>query len=161
MELIEDGQTSQDKLCNMLREVKGFAEFEPPDLEFIIRHMKAYHVSKGETIIREGDRNSCLGVVIEGRVGVYKEDSDGLVKYLTYVSPGRLFGEISVIENLPFTASLLAESDVTLILMSREGFRQCIQDNTVIGVKFLSFIAQLVCARLRTVSNQLVDYIEV
>jgi CRP/FNR family transcriptional regulator len=161
MELLEDGQHSQEALCKMLKDVKGFEEFEQSDLAFLAKHMKAFRAEAGSTIFREGDRNSYLNVLIEGQAGVYKEDSDDKVKFLASMFPSRIFGEISAIDNLPSSASVVAETDAVIITMSRESFRKCIYERPNIGVRLLDHIAHLLCARLRSVSNQLVDYIDV
>ena len=161
LKLLGDGPSFQDTLCSMLMKAKGFEDLEPPELKLLAKHMKAYRVPAGATIFREGDRNSYLSVLVEGRVCVYKEDSDNEVKLISVIPPGRIFGEISVIDDLPYSASLVAESDAIILLMSRESFRQCIADNSVFGVRLLNLIAHLLCARLRSVSGQLVDYIDV
>lgn len=161
MELLGDGKAFQDFICAMLKKAKGFENFEQPDLIFLAKHMKAYRALEGTTIFREGDSNSYLCVLIEGRVSVYKEDSNSELKLLTVIPPGRIFGEISVIDNLPCSASLVAESDATIVLMSRESFRRCIDERSIIGVRLLSLIAHLLCARLRSASGQLVEYIDV
>jgi CRP-like cAMP-binding protein len=83
------------------------------------------------------------------------------IKLLSVINPGKIFGEISVIDNLPYSASLIAESDVIIVLMSRESFRQCIDERSIIGVRLLSLIARMLCERLRSSSGQLVDYIDV
>jgi len=67
MELLEDGQVSQDSICKMLKEVKGFEEFEPSDLAFLAKQMKAYRAQAGTTIFREWDKNTYLSVLIEAR----------------------------------------------------------------------------------------------
>lgn len=159
MELLGDGPSFQDTLCGMLTKVKGFEEFEQTELIFLTKHMKAYRVPEGGTIFLEGNKNSYFSALIEGRVCVYKEDSDNEVKLLSVISPGRIFGEISVIDDLPYSASLVAETDAIIVLMSRESFHQCINDNSTIGVRLLNLVAQLLCARLRSASGQLVDYI--
>lgn len=161
MELIVDGQEAQSALCDMLVEVKGFEVFTRAELELLIKHMQAYRASSGATIFREGDKNSYLSVLIEGRVGVYKEDSSDNIKFLAAITPGRIFGEISVIDNLPYSASIVAESNVTIITMSRDSFRQFVKEQPEIGVRLLDLVARLLCARLRSVSSQLVDYIDV
>lgn len=160
MELLGDGPAFQDTICSMLAEAKGFEDFGQPDIVFLARHMKAYRVPEGATIFREGERNSYLCVLIEGRVCVYKEDRDNEVKLLTVIPPGRIFGEISIIDNFPYSASIIAETEATFLLMSREGFRQCIDGRPVLGVRLLSLIARLLCARLRSASGQLVDYLD-
>jgi len=160
LELLGDGPSFQNTLCGMLTKAKGFEDFEQPELLFLAKHMKAYRVPKGGTIFREGDRNSYFSVLVEGRIGVYKEDSSDEVKLLNDILQGSIFGEISVIDDLPYSASLVADSDATIVLMSRESFRKCINENPIIGVRLLNLIAHLLCARLRSVSGQLVDYID-
>lgn len=161
MEFLGGGKSFQDAICTMLMDANGFERFEQRDLVFIARHMKAYRVREGTTIFREGDPNNYLCVLIEGRISVYKEDRDGENKFLTTIPRGRIFGEISIIDNFPSSASLIAESDVTFLLMSRESFRQIIDDMPVIGVRLLALIAHLLCARLRSASGQLVEYIDI
>ena len=159
MELLGDGPSSQVSICNMLTKVKGFEEFAPLELSILATHMKAYRVPKGGTIFLEGDRNSYFSALIEGSICVYKEDSDNEVKLLSIIPPGRIFGEISVIDDLSYSASLVAESESIILLMSRESFRQCINENSAIGVRLLNLVAHLLCSRLRSASGQLVDYI--
>lgn len=160
MELLGDGPSFQDTLCGMLTQVKGFEDFSQPEFMYLAKHMKAYRVPEGGTIFLEGDRNSYFSALIDGRICVYKEDSDDAVKLLSVIPPGRIFGEISVIDDLPYSASLVAESAATIVLMSRESFRQCINDDPIIGVRLLNLVARLLCTRLRSTSGQLVDYID-
>jgi len=161
IELLGDGESYQDTICSMLMEVKGFQSFEQSDLLFLARHMKAYQARKGVTIFREGDQNGYLCVLIKGRICVYKEDQGNDIKLLGTITPGKIFGEISIIDNLPHSASLIAESDAVFLLMSREGFRQCTEEQPILGVRLLGLIARLLCARLRSASGQLAEYIHV
>lgn len=158
LELLGDGHSFQDTISAMLMEAKGFEHFVQPDLLFLARHMSAYRVRKGITISREGDQNCYLCVLITGRICVYKQDQDREGKLLGTITPGKIFGEISIIDNLPHSATLVAESDVIFLLMSRESFRQCTEDQPVLGVRLLALIARLLCARLRSASGQLAEY---
>lgn len=159
-ELLGEGPAFQDTLHDMLKKTKDFADLEPPELAFFARHMNAYRVPAGEAIVREGDKNSYFSILVEGRIAVYKENSDDEVKLLNFIPTGKIFGEISVIDNLPYSASLIAESDVIILTMSREAFHQCINENPVFGVRLLNLVARLLCARLRKASDRLVDYID-
>jgi CRP/FNR family cyclic AMP-dependent transcriptional regulator len=160
LELLGDGKSFQDTICNMLLGAKGFEIFQQHELAYLSRHMKAYFVRAGTTIFHEGDGISYLFVLIQGRVCVYKEDSEHQNKLLSVISPGRIFGEISIVDNFPYSASVIAESNATFLLMSREDFRQCIDDKPVLGVRLLGLIARLLCARLRASSGQLVEHID-
>ena len=159
LELLGDGLSFRDNLCSMLEQAKCFDDFPHAGIEALARHMKAYRVPGGATIFREGERNSYLCVLIEGRVNVYKEDGSGANKLLTTIRPGSIFGEISLIDDFPYSASVTAVTEARIMLMSRENFRKCIDDDPVLGVRLLRLIARILSARLRATSGQLVDYI--
>jgi len=161
IELLGDGHSFQDTISAMLMEVKGFDSFEQSDLLFLARHMQAYRARKGVTIFHEGDQNCYLCVLIQGRISVYKEDQDSESKLLGTITPGKIFGEISIIDNLPHSASLIADSEAIFLLMNGESFRQCTEHEPILGVRLLSLIARLLCARLRSASGQLAEYIHV
>lgn len=161
IELLGDGHSFQDTIATMLREVKVFENFEQSDLLFLAKHMQAYRARKGITIFHEGDQNCYLCVLIQGRINVYKEDQDNETKLLGTINSGKIFGEISIIDDLPHSASLIAESDAIFLLMSRESFRLCTEHEPILGVRLLGLIARLLCARLRSASGQLAGYIHV
>jgi len=160
LEQIGDGPSFHDTMCNMLGQAKSFENFVHADIEILAKHMKAYRVPAGATIFREGERNSYLCVLIDGRVNVYKEGSDSSIKWLTTIPPGRIFGEISLIDDFPYSASIVAETESIFLLMSRENFRNCVDDNPVLGVRLLRLVARMLSARLRATSGQLVDFID-
>ena len=160
-EVLGEGQTFHEAIFSMLQTAKVFEGFDKPELTYLAKHMRAYQVPAGATIYHEGDKGGYFSVLIEGRISVYKEDSDNHVKFLNVIPPGSIFGEISVIDNLLISASLVAESDVVIVDMSRESFHQCVNGNPTFGVHLLNLVARILCARLRSVSGRLVDYIDV
>lgn len=160
-EVLGEGPSFQDAICTMLQTVKAFEGFGQPELMYLAQHMRAYQVPAGGTIYYEGDRGGHFSVLIEGRISVYKEDSDDQVKCLNIMRPGSIFGEISVIDNRPTSASLVAESDVVIVDMPRETFQQCVNQNPAFGVRLVCLVARILSARLRSASGRLVDYIDV
>lgn len=160
-EVLGEGPAFQDAMCSMLQTAKVFEGFGKDDLTYLAKHMRAYQVPAGATIYHEGDKGGYFSVLVEGSISVYKEDSDNQVKFLNTIHPGSIFGEISVIDNLPTSASLVAESDVIIVDMNRENFQQCVNQNPAFGVRLLCLVARILSARLRSVSGRLVDYIDV
>ncbi len=160
-EVLGEGPTFHEAIFSMLQTAKVFEGFEKSELMYLANHMRAYQVPADGTIYHEGDKGGYFSVLIEGRISVYKEDSDSQVKFLNVIPPGSIFGEISVIDNFPTSASLVAESDVVIVDMSRENFQQCVNQNPAFGVRLLCLVARILSARLRSVSGRLVDYIDV
>ena len=160
-EVLGEGPTFHEAICSMLQTARSFEGFGQPELMYLAKHMRAYRVSAGGTIYREGEKGGYLSVLIEGSISVYKEDSDDQVKFLNLIPPGSIFGEISVIDSRPTSASLVAESDVVIVDMNRESFLQCVNENPAFGVRLACMVARILCARLRSASGRLVDYIDV
>jgi CRP/FNR family transcriptional regulator, cyclic AMP receptor protein len=66
------------------------------------------HFESGETIIPEGARLGKLFVLIEGQIEVIRKDTQ-----VSYVDePGSIFGEMSVLLDMPHSATVKALSDV-------------------------------------------------
>lgn len=160
-EVLGEGPNFHEAICSMLQTAKVFEDFKKPECGYLAKHMRAYQVPAGSTIYHEGDKGGYFSVLIEGRISVYKEDSDSQVKFLNTIPPGSIFGEISAIDNRPTSASLVAETDVVIVDMSRDSFQQCVNENPTFGVQLLNLVARILCARLRSVSGRLVDYIDV
>lgn len=160
-EVLGEGPTFHEAICSMLKTAKVFDGFSQAECEYLARHMRAYQVPAGGTIYHEGDRDGYFSVLIEGKISVYKEDSDSHAKFLNTIPAGSIFGEISVIDNRPTSASLVAETDVVIVDMSREKFQQCVSENPAFGLNLMNLVARILCARLRSVSGRLVDYIGV
>ena len=160
LELIGDGPSFKNTLHAMLEDAICFDKFSSQDIDMLVDHMKAYHVPARTTIFHEGERNSYLCVLIDGRIGVYKEDEHRERKQLASIKSGKIFGEISLIDDFPYSASIVAETDVTCCFMSRENFRNCVEVHPVLGVRLLRLISSMLCMRLRATSGQLVDLID-
>ncbi len=67
----------------------------------------------GEVIANEGDKATCFYVLIDGKVGVYKEEH----KITEFSKPGEIIGEMSLILNKPRSASLIATKDSSLLMI--------------------------------------------
>lgn len=77
----------------------------------ILSHCSNYPVREfaaGEVLLEEGRSGTELFVLVEGKVAVMR----GAVEVARVSDPGALFGEMSVLLQRPFSASVVAKSDV-------------------------------------------------
>lgn len=76
--------------------------------------------SKGEVIFKQGEEGNCLYQILEGSVEVIanygKEDEFSL----TVLGPGKIFGEMAVVECFPRSSTVVAKEDIKVIEISRE-----------------------------------------
>jgi CRP/FNR family cyclic AMP-dependent transcriptional regulator len=75
-----------------------------------VAHLPDTIFAPGEILIREGDRRGAIYILIDGTVGVFK----GAVRVARTRAPGALFGEMSTLLEAPYTATVAAETTVTV-----------------------------------------------
>jgi cAMP-dependent protein kinase regulator len=85
----------------------------------LVRRFVAHEVAAATDIIREGEPGRGLFVVLMGSVDVWKRDGDEKILLAT-LSPGEVFGEISLLAAQPATATVTAAQRSTVLFLARE-----------------------------------------
>jgi CRP-like cAMP-binding protein len=124
------------------------------------RYVDAFEARKGVEIFRQGDRGHYLCLLVEGRVEIVKEDSAGGKKTLATIGPGKTFGEMSLIDGEPRSATALALDDSKVVILTEENFHRLTYRHPRLGVALLLKLATLMSQRLRRTSIMLVDFLE-
>jgi len=92
-------------------------------------------------LINEGDHSEHVYVILAGQVKVFCSDDSGREITLNFMGPGEFFGELSVIGEMPRSASVMTTQRSTLSLISRDAFRTYLADHPDIAYKFLRLLA--------------------
>jgi CRP/FNR family cyclic AMP-dependent transcriptional regulator len=131
-----------DPTLEKLAQVELFQGMSPKELEAIHEHAKEMGFSAGEVIGAEGERGGRFHLILDGEVSV---DVHGEAR--PALGPGAAFGEMSLIDDAPRSATLRAETDVRTLSISGFNFRPILLEHPEIAVKLL----QQLSARLRRV----------
>jgi len=147
--------------AELLEETNWSDDFSWPQIEYMAAYFEVYDVPPETIILYEGNKQPpYMGLIIDGRARILKIDVQGEKKNLAYISKGKTFGEMSLIDGLPSSASVITESDVTLMVLSFDNYQRLIEDNSAAACQFLSKLARLMSSRLRETSCKLVDFLE-
>lgn len=97
-----------------------------------------YKVSfkKGELIFAEGDLGSEMFIIQSGKIRIFK-NIDGFDQTLTVLEKGDFFGEMSILEGMPRSASAEAEEDCDLIKINSANFVAMIKSNIEIAIRIM------------------------
>ncbi len=95
-----------------LGELALFADLDRDELEAIVASCEQVSYEEGEWIIRQGDDSSALHMILEGEVATVIDDEDRRI-----LSKGSFFGEVSVLLAEPASASIIARSPVTCLVV--------------------------------------------
>jgi len=80
----------------------------------------------GKSILEEGGPGDGLYLIKNGEVEIIIHDKDGNEITITYLTEGSFFGEISLIKNVPCTATVRTTQDTILLKLPKEDFKEVI-----------------------------------
>ena len=93
-------------------------------------------LAEGAYVFHEGELGTDMYIVQAGRVEVLQKVGDE-AKPLAVLEKGDFFGEMSVLEDLPRTASVRALTDLKLLRIDSSTFSQMLRDNPEIAVRMM------------------------
>lgn len=160
MDLLGDGAEFRDELCGMIENAPMFSSLSHHEVEMLSAYMRAYRAKEGATIFEEGSKGLFMCVLVEGRVGIFKDSPEEGKKKVATVRPGKSMGEMSMLDGLPHSASSIASEDCILLMLTKLNFEQLADDHPVLSNKLLTQIARLMSLRLRQTTGILLDYLD-
>ena len=104
----------------MLREARMFSLLDEEELNTLSALLESRRFSKGETIFHRGDVGDCLYIIRQGVVEVFVETTEGEKIVFAENTAGDVFGEISLLDGGPRTATAVAIEDTEALTCDRE-----------------------------------------
>ncbi|RJL22008.1 Crp/Fnr family transcriptional regulator [Bailinhaonella thermotolerans] len=113
------------------------------------------NLPKGRTLFREGDSGDRLYVVLEGKIKLVRTSVDGRENLLSVLGPGEMFGELSLFDPRPRTATAVALTDVRLAGLGHDDLRPWLTGRPEVALHLLRALAQ----RLRRTNDVMADLV--
>lgn len=140
---------------NLFKQIPLFVNFKLTELMSISMVAKVEKYFAGETVFNEGEPGDALYIIKSGRVRVNKRDNNNTEHALAYLEKGEYFGEISLVDQAPRSASVKADTDTALLKITRTDFKNLIAGNKEIERKFYKSFSEVLCERLRVTNKNL------
>ena len=121
----------------LLKSVEFFAGTSDSVLAQLANQMEEITVAAGETIIEKGQEGDSMYVVAQGFLRVHVDEVD-----LAWMWENEVFGEMSLLDRAPRSASVTAMKDSLLIRLGLEAFGELLEDHPEIGQRILQVMAQ-------------------
>jgi len=134
----------RELLQKHFRQVPLFRHLPPKHAEVILRDFAIRRVKKDEIIVGQEESGTELYIVLQGRVRVALLSDEGEEFVLNELEAGDFFGEISLIDAQPRSASVIAEESTTLAVLRRERLLEAIRDEPQIALDLLTALASIV-----------------
>lgn len=154
------GGAAVQQIFSMIGHSRFFSDFTRADIETLARSMQIYFAEPDQALIREGDIDDYMLLLIEGEVEIVKRDRRDMQQPMTRVGPGATLGEMSMIDGEPRFATCTAVTPATFAVLSRDGMVKLILEEPSLGAKILIKLVTLLSARLRQTSHNLLHHME-
>ena len=122
---------------DFLASIPLFSGLDEAELQQFAALTRERSYPKGSVILFEHDPGDSLFIVREGRVKVVLVGEDGREVILGVLGVGEYFGELSLIDDRPRSAHVIAMEDATLLVLRREDFRRRVESNPAVAWSLL------------------------
>jgi CRP/FNR family cyclic AMP-dependent transcriptional regulator len=133
-----------------LRRIPLFSGVADSDLQRVASLLIERRFPKNKTIVEEGLTGDYMYVIREGQVKVTKLSSDGREKILELLDAGDFFGEMSLLDSAPRSATVKTMGEARVLALSRSDFLALLSRSPDLAMA----VIQELTRRLRQVDEQ-------
>ena len=131
-----------------------FSKLDANELEAVSRCIVEQGADAGEVLITEGQPGEALFLIRDGKVIVQKKHEDKTVD-LAELAAGSVFGEMSLIDSFPTSATVTALEKSSFLLVSRLDLNVLLNWDTLLAAKMWRSFTEMLCYRVRASNERL------
>jgi CRP/FNR family cyclic AMP-dependent transcriptional regulator len=126
----------RDAFIDHLQQVPLFAACSRKDLQLVARRAEDVRVPPGKTLVSEGETGHEFFVILDGEARVTRQG-----RKVATIGPGAAFGELALLEKAPRNATVIADTDMELVVLGQREFAGLIDEVPGFARKLLAGMA--------------------
>jgi len=127
-----------------LKAVPFFTQLNDHELDVVRSVASEKTYPKNAVVLTEGEAGDSLFMIQSGKVKVFIGDEDGREIILKILGPGSFFGEMSMIDKQPRSASVTTLETSTFLVLQHNAFEKCVEAAPRIAQMVMQVLAQRV-----------------
>lgn len=120
----------------------------------VVRILEVKRLRAGEQVFKEADPGDAWYVISEGTARVLKDSERG-PREIARLTRGEMFGEMAILDGSPRSATVEAETDITLFRFRRSRFEDLLDQGSLGAYKLVVAMARVLAQRQRELTRQL------
>jgi len=140
---------------DVVRQAPLFAALDDEAAGALMQSMTSSHLERGDILFHEGDQGDRLYVIREGKIKLGRSSNDGRENLLAILGPGEMFGELSLFDPGPRTATATAVAETQLIGLGHDNMQTFLANRPEVASTLLAALAR----RLRRTNETLADLV--
>jgi CRP/FNR family transcriptional regulator len=139
----------------VLAQVPLFAALDADSAATLEATLTTRTLARGHVVFREGDAGDRLFLVLDGKVKISRAAADGRENLLAVLGATEMFGELSLFDPGPRTATVTTVTETTLASLDHDDLRPLLTERPGVAVQLLQALAQ----RLRRTNEAMADLV--
>ncbi len=135
-------------MLDIFKKVPLFAEFNDDEINAIIALATTHNIHKNNVIVQEGDDGNSMFILLQGSVKISFYAPDGREVILSLLETGAFFGEMSLLDKQPRSATVTTLEPSKIAQIRRSDFERLLLKNPTLSIKLLAEVV----SRLRRTS---------
>lgn len=138
----------------LLHEIKLLKPFSDGELASLISAGQGVSKEAHANVVIEGELSWGLYLILEGTVGIFKSNKmSGDTYDVGQLRAGSFFGEMSLVDDNPRSATVRALTDCSLFYISKDSFMSFLDSASDLKLKFYESCVQNLVYRLRELDD--------
>ncbi|EFL51434.1 putative transcriptional regulator, Crp/Fnr family [Solidesulfovibrio fructosivorans JJ]] len=143
-------------IAERLDGLKLAADFTAGEIRVLAAYVQESAFPAGTVVIQEGRKANSLAFMAEGVATIQKEDSNAPERHIIELGRDAVIGEIAFFDNEPRSATVVAKTDVRLLVLTRDQFDALAVEQPQLAIKVLFAVGRVLSHRLRQVTGRFV-----
>ena len=125
-----------------LAQVPLFKDLSHHELQALAGSCREREYAVGDVLLRQGETGVGLFVIASGRVRVSQHQEGGPEQDLASIGAGEVLGEMSLLDDLPRSATATAAEPTRALVLPVWDFRAALREAPEIGIKLLAVLSR-------------------
>jgi len=143
----------------LLKQAAIFSDLDEGELARVLEICKEQKFQSAATVFKEGEPSNRLYIIAEGEVRISRIVPGSGEEALAVLKPGTCFGEMGIFDRSERSTDAIANTDCTLLTITRSDFELLLDFNRDIAYKVLWAVVRLLSGRLRATNDNLRSFL--
>ena len=146
--------TMSDRI-EQLKKVELFSGLKPEAIRLIAQVASEETHAAGTKIFQHGDAGDKLYLILEGKIRISREVPGMGEEALAVLGPGKVFGEMALLDESPRSADARVHERCRLLVISKDGFDDLLFLHKDLAYEVLWSVVAMLIGRLRETTDKL------
>ncbi|MBN1202205.1 MAG: Crp/Fnr family transcriptional regulator [Anaerolineae bacterium] len=135
-------------IAEMLQESPLFRGVKQADREALVEVMHRESYAEGETLFEKGSTGDSVYIILSGQILIYTDDAQGQLLtsslMLRSFGPTQMFGEFSMLDQKPRSASAATAEPTEVLVLHRDDFLAFLEARPLVGLAMMRNLVERV-----------------